>query len=260
MTCSNCGMINNDDSEKCVGCGNELRITKKATMVDPIANNLKVTEEVPFMSYFGLILSIILKPFTTMKDNLKKFDDFKNSLNFALFVSLVATIISLIKKMMDVVIITNTNWFTGATTTTWFWANLKGINYISVIGKAFLLYIGIIFAIAVVYYIGSLIIKKEINFSRLLGIAVASITPILISVLILSPLLSIIYAPLSGIVTIIGGVYTLIILYEMINNEITLKDDLKFYFNLVCLSLLVLTAYYVYMKSITGSLFDLLSR
>ncbi|MFA5604135.1 MAG: hypothetical protein WDA12_04745 [Bacilli bacterium] len=260
MLCSKCGTINNDGSEKCVSCGNELIVVKQVTMVDPIANNLKPKVKVTFIYYFGLILAIILKPFTTLKEELKRFDEFKNSFNFAIFVSLVVTIISLIKKIMDVVIVTNTNWFTGATTTTWIWANLRGINYISVIGRSFLLYIGIIFAIAVVYYIGSLIIKKEANFSRLLGISAASITPILLSVLLLSPLLSILYAPLGGIVTIIGGVYTLIILYEMTNNEILLKGDLKVYFNLICLSLLALTVYYLYMKSITNSLLNLFGQ
>lgn len=260
MTCSNCGNINNDVSEKCVSCGNDLGVAKRVTMVDPIANNLKPKVKVSVINYFSLIIAIILKPFTTLKEELKKLDEFKKSLNFAMFVSLAATIISLIKKMLDVVIVTNTNWFTGSTTTIWIWANLRGINYISVIGRSFLLYIGLMFAVAVVYYIGSLVVKKEVNFSRLLAIATASITPLLLSLLLLSPLLSIIYAPLGGIVTIIGGVYTLIIMYEMMNSEIPLNGDLKFYFNLICLSLLALTSYYIYMKSITNSILGLFGR
>ena len=71
--------------------------------------------------------------------------------------------------------------------------------------------------------------------------------------MVISPLLSMIYTPLGIGVTIVGGVYTIIIIYEIINNEIKLEGNAKLYFNLICMSILAIAGYYLYMKFMMGS-------
>ena len=139
----------------------------------------------------------------------------------------------------------------------WVWENLKEIKYIQVIGQTFLIYLGIIFVVACVYYIAGLVVKKQPNFSRLLGVTAISVVPMLLCALLLSPLLTMIYAPLGVGVTIFGAVYTLIIIYETINNEILLEGNAKYYFNLICLSILIVAGYYIYMKFFMASTGDL---
>ena len=94
----------------------------------------------------------------------------------------------------------------------------------------------------------SLVAKKQIVFSRILGIAATAIVPFLLGSLILAPVISLIYAPLSIVVSVIGFIYTVIILYETINSEISLEGNAKIYLNLICLSILVIVAYYLYVK------------
>lgn len=215
------------------------------------------------LEYFFILLAVILKPFTAFKEELHKFDKFKNSAILSLIVVVFATGINLIKTMYRTVRVTTFNWSSYSNETSWQWENLKNIKYIKEIGMNLLLYLGIILAITCVYYIASLIVKKQVNFSRLLGISTICVVPIILCTMIISPLLTMIYAPLGIGITIIGGVYSFIILYETINNEILLDGNIKYYFNLVCLSILIIAGYYLYMKlflsSATGGLNDLLN-
>ena len=126
--------------------------------------------------------------------------------------------------------------------------NLQELDFIQIIGRNFIVYLGIILAIAIVYYMASLVAKKQIVFSRILGIAATAIVPFLLGSLILAPVISLIYAPLSIVVSVIGFIYTVIILYETINSEISLEGNAKIYLNLICLSILVIVAYYLYVK------------
>ena len=57
-------------------------------------------------------------------------------------------------------------------------------------------------------------------------------------------------------VIIIGLIYTIILLYENMNNEILLEGNVKYYFNLVCLSILAVVIYFLYMKLVIGPATD----
>ena len=290
MNCSNCGTYNQEGSKFCIKCGQNL-VNSADNNVTPVETNdvietptlnnnvsetniqnanvvenqtnttqynysqnvsttntttNQVAAKVSFMGYFFMIIAIILKPFTSLKEELNKFNGFKNSAVLSLIVSGTATIINLLSTMWSAVRVKEFSWTTGNYTTSWVWDNLKNIKYIEVIGKNFLI------------YLGSLIVKKQTNFSRLLGISALAVTPLLICSLILSPLLSLIWAELAMPVIVIGAVYTIVIIYEGINNEILLEGNAKYYFNLVCLSILGIAAYYlcmkVFMSSITGGL------
>jgi len=222
------------------------------TMNNTLNNNIP-NNKISFMGYFFIILTVLLKPFTALKEELNKFDGFKNSAIMALIVSGVATIVNLITSMLNVVMIKSYDWSSGGYKTTWTWENLKELNYLEVIGKNFLIYLGIIIAIAAVYYIAGLIVKKQPNFPRLLGISAFAVAPILICSLMLSPLLSLIWAELAMPITLIGAVYTIVLLYEGMNSEVLLDGNAKYYFNLVCLSVLGIAAYYLYMKLFMSS-------
>ena len=186
-------------------------------------NNIQVDTKVSFMGYFILMLAVILKPFTTFKEELNKLSSFKNSAILSLIVSGIATIINLFTTMWNAVRVKDFSWGSTDTTTKWVWENLKELKYIEIIGKNFIIYLGIILVIAAVYYITSLIMKKQPNFSKLLGISVLSVVPVLICSLVLSPLLGMIWIKLSMPVTIIGAVYSVLLIYEGMNNEVLIS-------------------------------------
>lgn len=292
MNCANCGTSNNVGSKFCIKCGqsltdvqnfveqpiqqsdssfkevstqnmnntpiqNENNIQTTVASTQPMNRNITTapTAKVSFMGYFFIILAVILKPFTAFKEELNKFNKFKNSAVMLLIVSGVATLVNLITSMLNAVIVKSYDWSSGGYNTTWNWENLKELDYLQVVGKNFLIYLGVIIAIAVVYYIASLIAKKQTNFSRLLGISAMSVVPILACSLILSPLLALIWAELAMPITLIGAIYTIVLIYEGMNNEVLVEGNGKYYFNLVCLSILGIAAYYLYMKLMMSSIF-----
>ena len=234
------------------------------TITQPVNQNSVNTntnlgnDKMSFTAYLFIILAVVLKPFTAFKEELDKFNTFKNSLLVSLIVSGVATIITLLKTMYSAVRVSSYSWGSG-TTKSWVWENLKEINYIKTIGTNFLVYLGIILAIAVVYYLASLIVKKQVNFSKFLGISALSIVPFVICYLVIAPLLSMIYAPLNMVITIIGIVYTIILVYETMNAEIALSGNVKYYFNLICLSILSISAYYLFMKLFSSSVSNVIN-
>ena len=297
MNCPNCGTSNNAGSKFCIRCGQSLEGAQvsteqpvqtpepsfQETPAQPINNtpiqsennfqtnvasqqpmntNTAPAAKVSFMGYFFIILAVILKPFTAFKEELNKFNSFKNSAIMSLIVSGVGTLINLITTMLNSVMVKSYDWSSGGYKTTWTWENLKEIKYLEVVGKNFLIYLGVIVAIAVVYYIASLIVKKQTNFSRLLGISAIAVAPMLVCSLVLSPLLALIWAELAMPITLIGAVYTIVHVYEGMNNEVLVEGNAKYYFNLVCLSILGIAAYYLYMKlfmsSISGGLEDIM--
>ncbi|MBQ3511575.1 MAG: hypothetical protein IJA30_07480 [Bacilli bacterium] len=297
MNCPNCGTSNNVGSKFCIRCGqslegvqvsteqpiqssetssqevssqpinntpiqNENNFQTNVAPQQPMNTNAAPAAKVSFMGYFFIILAVILKPFTAFKEELNKFNSFKNSAIMSLIVSGVGTLINLITTMLNSVMVKSYDWSSGGYKTTWTWENLKEIKYLEVVGKNFLIYLGVIVAIAVVYYIASLIVKKQTNFSRLLGISAIAVAPMLVCSLVLSPLLALIWAELAMPITLIGAIYTIVLVYEGMNNEVLVEGNAKYYFNLVCLSILGIAAYYLYMKlfmsSISGGLEDIM--
>jgi len=269
MLCHNCGMQNADTSKFCIKCGSPLINCDPTNINQPAMNNSPLDQQfnnnqpintvepilnqtysttppsqntisnMSFGEYFKVLISIMLKPFTAFNTEISKFDNFKNSALLSFIIAIFAMVATLLKTMYNTVKVTTGGWL-GKQKTEWVWENLKEIEYVKVIGKNLLIFLGIIFAIACVYYIAGLIVKKQSNFSRLLGIAAIAIAPMIFCALILSPLLSVIYGPLGMGITIVGSVYTFLLIYEAMNKEILLEGNIKYYFNIICLSILLI--------------------
>ena len=197
-----------------------------------------------------MIFAVFLKPTSTIKEESDKLSQIKNSLTLSAIISLFFTIISLIITMINTVYVKNYNIFTGKYTTTVTWSNLKNVKYFEVIGKYFIVYLGIMLIIAGVYYLVGLILKKQSNFSKLLGIATVSIFPALVGLTIGYPIMSLISSTLGLIVGLVGIIYTFVIIYENINLEFDLKDNLRVYFNLISVSLILGLSYFLSYKLI----------
>ncbi len=286
MICQNCGTQNVENSRFCIKCGLPLSSIETQNMngsvnnnpsfqpqlnsdminntnnpsvnsihQQPVTSSQNASVRMSLIEYFKTLFAVILKPFTTFKNEISKFDNFKNSAILSIIIAIFSTVVSLLNTMYNTVRVTTGGWFSEEKTE-WVWENLKEIEYVKVIGMNLLTFLGIILAIAVVYYIASLLVKKNTNFSRLLGIAAISVVPMFICSLVLSPLLMMLYEPLGMAITIVGSIYTLIMIYETMNNEILLEGNAKYYFNLICLSILLLAGYYIYMKIFTSPLSD----
>lgn len=226
-------------------------------------NNYKNNNiNVPVLSlknFVLLIISFILKPFSTFKERSNIFNNLKSSITLTTIISVITTVINLIMTMISSIFVKTLDIKTFKYKTTIVWENLKEIEYFKIIFQQLLTVIIIIFAIAIIYYLASLIVKKNANFSKFLGIAAISVVPLLICNLLLEPLAVLIFPKISTAISIIGLVYTIIILYENINSEVLLDGNMKYYFNLICLSILAITGYYLLINTVTSSVEDSVS-
>ena len=279
MNCSNCGYYNNTESKFCVKCGQSLALSVDvnslgaASNVQMPINNVGVVDKqvniqpqspevlsvsnnskVEIMDLFKLVFSFITKPFTATQEKMGMISEIKNSVLITVIVSLIATLINLVKSMISAVVVKDFDWYAGTYKTTVQMANLGKLNYLQLIGKTLIIIIASIAFIAAVYYIVSLIIKKQPSFAKILGISALCVTPVLGAVLLFAPILSLIWSLLYMPVVIIGFVYTFILMYEGTNNEIALDGNVKYYFNLICLSIILIALYYLYTKMFVGSI------
>ncbi len=290
MTCSKCGANNIDGSNFCIKCGANLKEMQQTIQSNnaPIQNlqSINIQQEQPTnekqsaniqehiqqptynqpiqqssvntnestspLNYLMYIIAVLLKPFKSFKDEEAKLNNTKTSFVLALIISGALTIINLVKTIFSTVRVASYSWTSGYTYS-WQWDNLKSIKWIEVIGKNFLIYACALFAIALIFYLGSLIVKKELSFIESLSIVSTSVIPAIICTMIISPLAGKIWNPLSIIFIVIGGIYSLIILYELMNDILKLDGDKKIYFNLICFGLLTIAGYYAFMKLFKSS-------
>lgn len=277
MVCPKCGGNNIDGSTFCISCGtnlNELQQSINVTQAimpnvqsEPVAAQAPATPsqqvyrnntQAATLDLASYAVNSLVKPVDAFKAEANNFSDIKNSGIFALIVAGIMTFINLITTMLLTARTYTYDWNKGYTYV-WKFDKLKDLNYIQLIGKNFLIYLAIIAAIAIVYYIGSLIIKKQLNFGKSVAISATALIPSMIGIMLLAPISSLIWADLSIIFSIIGFIYSFIVLYELMNSELNLNGNIKVFFNAACLSVLVVTSYYILMKVIANALVSGLS-
>ena len=283
VLCKSCGASNIGNSKFCIRCGASLqsqtiendsstvelsinqKVYEQPVQQQPLDNSLNINtvhssqtinSNMKSLNYLQYILGALLKPFDKFKSEEDKLNDAKNVSILLLILVGALTIIKLIRTMILTVRVTSF-W---SNEVKWVWENLKEIQYFKVIGQSLLVYAGILIAIAGVYFLANLVIKKDVKFVKLLGAITTAFIPFAVASSILSPLLAMIYVPLGTCITVIGLVYTLVILLELVNELIPIDNkNTRIYFHLVCLSILCIGGGFITYRLILGSLGSLLS-
>lgn len=288
MTCPNCGANNIDGSSFCIKCGSNLKDIQQSnanidntsiqneqlmnnqpeqpmqqqTIYNQTQNNYQqsinnqsnVNVSNAPLNYFAYVIAILLKPFKSFKEEEKKLCNTKTSLIFSSIVAGAMMLITLLKAMIATVFTKSMDYSTFKYKTSVDFSRLKDLDWLSLIGKNLLIFAGVVVALALVYYIVSLIFKKSANFIKLLSISATSLIPYILLGMIVSPLIGKIWAPLSVFAMVIGAVYSLLIFINLINEDLSFDSiDLKIYFHLICLSILGSAGYYLYMKLMVSS-------
>lgn len=215
-------------------------------------------------NYFKYLIFIIIKPVDSLKDNENELNNFKNSGIIALIVSALAMVLNLIKTVISTGYVKESTNIWGETTKASFNLDLiKELNFVDLILKNFFIYLGIILAIAVVFYLGNLVIKKNVSFVKMLAISTVSFLPIALGIYLLGPVFGLIWSDLNVIFIIIGLVYALVLLYVLTDNELKLEGNIKVYFYAACLAILLVIGYFILkqilISSVTNALGDLFS-
>lgn len=268
--CPNCGITNLANAKFCIKCGANLEVNNNMNSElqnnnfdNGTYNNMNNTNNVNSynnnnqvssgkLDYAKYLLGSLLKPYDTYKNNESTLGDIKNASILTLIVVGIMTAINLLSTMISAV--RHKSFFSGEVT--WNWDNLGDVEYFKVIGLDLLVYAGIIAAIAGVYYLGSLVIKKNAKFSNLIGAATTSVVPFATCSLLLSPILSMIYSPLGIATTVVGFVYTLVTLIELVNDIVVIDNkNTRIYYHLVCLSTVIIVGGFIAYKVLVNSIF-----
>lgn len=288
IVCSNCGTSNVSNTKFCIKCGTSLQpqsvnenqnsdidnVDIQTENNEPSMNDEKPNSfQQPMqqqkynsmnntynshsasgtgnLNYFSYIIGALLKPFDKFKNEENKLTDVKNVSILALIIVGAMTIIRLITTMISAVRVSSF-W---SSEVKWVWENLKEVQYFKVIGQSLLIYAGILVVVAGVYFLASLVIKKEAKFIKLFGATTTAFIPFAVCSSILSPILSMIYTPLGICITVIGVIYTLVILLELTNELIIIENkNTRIYFHLICLSVIFIGGGLIAYKLILGSL------
>lgn len=263
MICPNCGGENTEGSIFCVKCGINLKETttqdeikttepnQKKEQLNNQSTNQQKFEEVKktAVHYFKYAKDVLLNPYKTFKEKETELTETKNALIFSGILAVVMMLITLLTAMITSIFVKELSAKTFELHTVVKFSNLGDLNYLVLIGRNLLIYAGIIAAIAGVYYIISLIFKKESKFTKLLSISATSIIPFIALGMILSPILSLIWTPLSIIAKVGGLVYSILVFMSLIKEELSFETkDLEIKFHLICLTILGTIGYYLYIK------------
>lgn len=276
MNCIKCGTVNTEGSRFCIKCGNDLQnqqMVQNQTMMqnNTILNQQTMNAQTNTMNYqqpvnnvnttspmqtsntmmnnaplnlVAFIIGALLKPIRCFKEEGSKLNNPKASLLLGVIMTIAATLFSLLNKVMSLVV--EKNYLTDKTT--WEWSNLEHFEWFKVIGKDFLFFGGIIFGVALLFYLASLVIKKDTNYMKLVAIVSISLLPAFLCHLILGPLLGQLWDKFALVIPLLGNVYMFVLLYELINEEVKLEKDAKVYFNLICFAIMVIALYFINIK------------
>lgn len=255
MKCLNCGAEINEDEKKCSECGTEIVETKKERKFIP--NN-----DFDFMAVvigcLNFILGVFLKPVSYMKEKIGDYSDVKKTGILVLLVSLARMILNLLGSMISAVFVKEVNFWTGATKFTVSFEKLKNLKYFDLIFKQFFGFIIVVAAVAGIYYIVSLIMKKSVNYFKLVAVSTVSFVPFIISSFV-SVIVSYIYAPASLFLVVASFIYSMFTFIIGIDNEVEFEDsNFKVYFHGICLVTLFIISYYVLSNNVANALTSIL--
>jgi len=230
----------------------------------PVINQNNANVNNSPLNYLTYIINVLLKPFKTFKEEETKLCNPKTSLIFSAIVAVTMMLITLFKTMISSIFVKTIDYSTYEYKTTVNFSQLKNLDWVGLLVKNLLIFAGVIVAIALIYYIVSLMFKKSTNFIKMLSVSATSLIPYIALGMIVSPILGKIWTPLSIIATVAGAVYSLLIFINLMNEDLIFDNvDLKIYFHLICLSILGSAGYYLYMKlmfsSVSKDLNDLLN-
>ena len=256
MNCSKCGTINNEGAKFCVKCGNPMEVANNvgvqgninpadgSVSQPPLPTATQVSQPTPMevnpsakfavptapsLNVFSYIIASLIKPSKAFKDNEKAFDFFSKPAIIALLVPIIA-ILSTIVQTLIVEIKLKFSYF-------------KIGDFLIVLLKEYAIYLAVIFGIALIFYLGSLVLKKEIKYSKILTIVSTALLPYFICSFVLSPLLSLVWLVLGILISYIGAIYSISIFRELVDSELQESGEKKIYFYTACFGAIAIIIY-----------------
>lgn len=198
---------------------------------------------------FMFILACLLKPITAIKNKINEYADVKSAGLLTVLVSLCRMIIVLLGEMIRNVIVPSGIFKSSKFTVSF--EGLKNVAYFDIIVKQTIGFIIVVAVVAGVYYVVSCVMKKTVNYFKLVSIATVSFIPMFIAGFV-ATIISYIYIPLGVFIVFATLVYSVITFIRCVNDEIKLDGDMMVYFQTICLTVIFIITYYVLSNTISS--------
>ena len=122
------------------------------------------------------MIGLFIKPITTTKEKINNLK-MKQSIIATALVCAITTILTLIQGIISAARTTSYDWSDFSTKTKWDFSNLKELNFFDLIVKNYFYVAIAIVGIAVIYFVGAMIMKKNTKMYHILGITSLSLIP-----------------------------------------------------------------------------------
>lgn len=218
MKCVYCGTENINNSLYCVKCGNSLRTDVPINKELEKSVKLKMDTKEYIKKLPKEFIDLFLKPFHTFYLNTVAHKRRYNYI-FALVVILLISFIDFIGCIID-----------------------RMFSF-DVLLNDLIFYSLFIFGGSFIYYGAAKIINKKLSYSKVVKIISVSLLPYLFGCVFVPILLYEISFPITLLLMVSSFVYSFVILYELINNELKLDKDKKIWFNTLCFITIVVMFY-----------------
>lgn len=194
--------------------------------------------------------NLITNPIDYLSGDIDYISDLKKSSIVALIISVIATFIALLIKVYTIVKLDYEVFNSNGKLTSWYFENLDNYNMLNIVGNYFVTFIGFIFIIAAVFYMASLIVKKEINFGKTVGITSMALIPAYVMVLIIAPILGKLYYPLAIIAIVKGIAFSSITIFKVLNDKMKLNSQQFLYVNIAVSVVIAIASYFLILNVI----------
>lgn len=245
MFCTKCGTKNEEGSKFCSKCGNKFG---SKTMKNNKGENL-------FISYFKDLFNFNVKPVKSMS-NMKEIDNLKTSFVYAGLSFGLMYIVNFLFKLLYAGIMSL------KLSSKFYKVNyLKALSFSKILLLSIPIYLLIIFGIAGLITVVGIIFKKKVNFARILSLVSLAVIPYSIGSMILYTIFSTFSTFLALMFMILGIVYSLVLVINIVEVELKVEKDIKLYVTAIVLGVIgMVSMIFFYITYTKGFSFTLKSN
>lgn len=214
----------------------------KPTAESKVSTNLSsaaATVSAVSRNIFSSVLSLLAKPSTTLKTELKRFDKIKDSVIFAgIVVGIAAILQTVVAAFASLSAQKGPSFSVGRGS-----ISIGGLGprfeFAPYLMRSLVFYLLIVGGIALVYYLISNFMKLSASFSRLLGLAATAIVPYTAISIIFPRLFAYLYDPVGSVFVSLGLVYALLFIITGSDHELDLKEgNRRFHIHLIAIAII----------------------
>lgn len=258
MICKMCKTENKENAKFCVNCGEKLTEKKVKPVKEEKVEKVETATN-PFLkkviSSLEDIKNSFLRPLDSMKN--KHTEDIEHVAITGVILAFVMMFVHLIRTMFSSIRVMEFDWIKGRNYV-WNFENLKELNYFKLIVENFLIYALIILGIALIFYLGILVIKKQVSYQKILSMVLVSMIPFILGNIILAGIVGMFSTSFALMIMTLSTIYAISIFVILLNQEVKFTDQEKLYFYTVCFSILIFVSYFLVSKVMVPGLNNLL--